>query len=70
MTDIAQIEIYLTESGVILFAFLWLITRPWRAKLGHSRRLDKAAIALPILWMIWGTLWINLRITGIVSLPW
>ena len=68
--NITEIEIYLTEAGVILGAFLWLISWPFRSKLEHSKTIDEAAIALPVLWMIWGVVWINLRIEGIVSLPW
>lgn len=68
--DTTQIEIYLIEAGVILGGFLWLISWPFRGKLDHSKTLDKAAIALPIVWMVLGTLWINLRIAGLVSLPW
>ena len=65
-----EIEMYLIESGLILGAFLFLISWPFRSRLDHSKTLDKAAIALPILWMIWSVVWINLRIEGIVSLPW
>ena len=61
---------YLVESGVIMWVFLWLCSLPFRDRIEHSRFVDKASIGLPLLWMILGTIWINLRVSEVVSLPW
>ena len=63
-------DIYLTEAGVLLGGFLWLISWLLRGKIEDSKTLDTAALALPTAWMIFGALWVYLRTAGIVSLPW
>ena len=68
--DETQPEIYLIEAAVILGGFIWLISWPLRGKVEDSKALDKTALALPIAWAIFGALWIYLRTSGIVSLPW
>ncbi len=68
--DETQTDIYLTEAGVVMGGFLWLISWFLKGKIEDPKTLDKAALGLPIAWAIFGALWIYLRTSGIVSLPW
>ena len=63
-------EQYLVEAGVILGVFVLLLSWPVKRRIKDSRTVDNLALALPIAWAILGGIWIYLRTSGIVSLPW
>ena len=65
-----QAEIYLMEAFVIVVGALWLMRRLFKVNVDQSKTHENAGLALPITYVILGTLWIYLRIAGVVSLPW